>query len=258
MDHDYKNIKVNYTINGNGPALLLLHGLLEDSTMWEPFIEVLSAHHCVICIDLLGHGKTDCLGYIHTMEAMAEAVVSVLEHQTIKKVKIIGHSMGGYVALALAEAHPALISALVLMNSTFEADSEERKLLRTQAIATAKKHYKRLVQLSFANLFAAESRTRFKEAYTDALKIALKTTRKGFIAAQEGMKERPNRLEIFEQINGKTAIVVGRKDTLIDRKGLKYAIRNTNAVWLELSEGHMSHIENKSELSYFLKHFIEN
>jgi pimeloyl-ACP methyl ester carboxylesterase len=226
--------------------------------MWSPFIEDLSTHHRVICVDLLGHGNTGCLEGAHSMTAMAEAVMSVLRSQHIEKVKLIGHSMGGYVALALAEVYPEVVQDLVLMNSTFVADSDDRKALRTQAIATAKTEYQRLVRLSFAGLFAAESRIRYKQAYEDALSVALKTTQNGFIKAQEGMRERPNRFQSFQQVSGKTAVVIGREDTLIDGDYLKSALDHTDTICIELSGGHMSHIEDKSELSYFLKHFIEN
>jgi len=64
----YNGIPVFYTDKGHGTALILLHGFLENSTIWNPFIPHLSKDNRVISIDLLGHGKTGCLGYVHTME----------------------------------------------------------------------------------------------------------------------------------------------------------------------------------------------
>lgn len=130
---DYKNSSIHYTVTGDGPALVLLHGFLETLEMWEDFVPEFSRSHQVICIDLLGHGQTDCLGYLHTMEDMADAVFAVLHHLKIEKAHVIGHSMGGYVALALAERQPQLFEGLCLMNSTFEADDDDKKLLRSRA-----------------------------------------------------------------------------------------------------------------------------
>uniref|UniRef100_UPI003512344C alpha/beta fold hydrolase n=1 Tax=Winogradskyella sp. TaxID=1883156 RepID=UPI003512344C len=253
----HKNIAINYSVEGEGEAIVLLHGFLENLEMWNDLIPELSKNHQVICIDLLGHGKTESLGYVHTMEVMAEAVFAVLQHLKIETAKFVGHSMGGYVALALADQQPQLFEGLCLMNSTFEADTEERKVLRTRANEMAKTNYKNLIRMSFANLFAPESKVKFKDAFDAALKLALKTPLQGYIAAQEGMKQRPNRLKAFKAIKGQKLIVTGKKDSLINPKTLIPKIENTSIEHKEVSEGHMSHIENKSELTYILKHFIE-
>ena len=225
--------------------------------MWNDFIPELSENHQVICIDLLGHGQTNCLGYVHTMEIMADAVFAVLTHHNVEQADFIGHSMGGYVALALAEKEPQLFKGLCLMNSTFEADDDQRKLLRTRANTIAKTNYENLVRMSFANLFAPKSRASYKQNYEDALSLALQIPVQGYIAAQEGMKLRPNRFEVYKNLKGKKVLINGKKDSFINGKKLKDQIKNTNIDFKELSEGHMSHIENKSELTYIIKQFIE-
>ena len=253
----YKNSTIYYTDNGEGPAVVLLHGFLETSAMWVDIIPELSKNNRVICIDLLGHGQTDCIGYVHTMEAMADALRAVLHELNIVKAKIIGHSMGGYVALALAEQEPALVESLCLMNSTFEADDDDRKALRARANEMVKSNFENMVRMSFANLFAAESKMKFKSAYESALEIALETPVQGYIAANEGMRLRPNRLEVFKKVKGKQLLILGQKDILISVKNLKSQTKDTKIILEELSEGHMSHIENKSDLSYLLLRFIE-
>jgi len=253
----YKNSTIYYTDNGEGPAVVLLHGFLETSAMWAEFIPELSKKNRVICIDLLGHGQTDCIGYVHTMDAMADAVRAVLSELNIVEAKIIGHSMGGYVALALAEQQPTLVESLCLMNSTFEADDDDRKALRARANEMVKSNFENMVRMSFANLFAAESKVKFKNAYEAALAIALETPVQGYIAANEGMRLRPNRLKVFKTVKGKQLLILGQKDILISVRNLKSQTKDTKIILEELSEGHMSHIENKSELSYFLRRFIE-
>ena len=102
----YKNITIDYTATGKGTAVVLLHGFLENQTMWQYLAPVLATKYRVITIDLLGHGNTDCLGYVHTMEDQADMVHHVLHELKIRKSVLIGHSMGGYVALAFAELYP--------------------------------------------------------------------------------------------------------------------------------------------------------
>jgi pimeloyl-ACP methyl ester carboxylesterase len=253
----FKNTDLYYTKSGEGPTVVLLHGFLETTQMWKALIPELSKQHQVFAIDLLGHGQTGCIGYVHSMEDMAEAVFAVLNHHNINKAIVIGHSMGGYVALAMAEQQPELFKGLCLMNSTFEADDKERKRIRTRANKMAKTSYESLIRLSFANLFAPESREIFKKEYEAALELALTTPVQGYIAAQEGMKLRPNRFEILKHLKTKKLIIIGEKDSIIDGGKLINTIKDTTIAYIKFSEGHMSHIENKYELSYTIKHFIE-
>ncbi|WP_299108711.1 alpha/beta hydrolase [uncultured Winogradskyella sp.] len=254
---NYKNSKIHYTTEGEGEAVVLLHGFLESLEMWNDFIPELSRTHQVICIDLLGHGKTDCLGYVHTMEQMADAVYAVVQSLNIESAHFIGHSMGGYVSLALAEAHPELFIGLCLMNSSFDADNNERKLIRTRACKMAQMNYKVLINMSFANLFTEESKIKHETEYHSALQLALKTPLQGYIAAQEGMKLRPYRFESYKNLKAHKLIIIGRKDGLINSEQLINQIKQTDINYIEFSEGHMSSIENKSDLSYNILRFIE-
>ncbi|MFD1062737.1 alpha/beta fold hydrolase [Winogradskyella litorisediminis] len=253
----HKNIRIHYSVTGNGPTLLLLHGFMETSVMWNDYIENLSQTRHVICVDLLGHGKTENIGYIHCMEDMAKAVYAVLDELNVEKIDCIGHSMGGYVALALAELHPELIDDLCLLNSTYEADDEERKILRTRAAQMATTNFDTLVRMSFTNLFPESSQIKFKNDFEKALEIGLKTSKQGFIAGHKGMAIRPNRLDILKKIKGEKVIIIGDKDWIVNKEKIIADTKNTDIKIEVFSEGHMSYIENKSELSYFLKRFSE-
>ncbi|HRN99831.1 MAG TPA: alpha/beta fold hydrolase [Flavobacterium sp.] len=90
---NYKNALVSYTDTGKGTAVVLLHGFLENKTMWNALIQELSTRFRIIAIDLLGHGHTDPLGYLHTMEDNADLVHSVLHELKLRKVILVGHSM---------------------------------------------------------------------------------------------------------------------------------------------------------------------
>ena len=123
----YKNLNVHYSDQGTGNCIVLLHGFLEDLSMWDKVVEALKKTHRVICIDLLGHGKTENMGYIHTMEAQSNMIKQLLDSLNLNRCTLIGHSMGGYIALAFADMYPEYTSALCLMNSTALADNEEKK-----------------------------------------------------------------------------------------------------------------------------------
>lgn len=253
---EYKNSNIYYSITGDGEPVVLLHGFLENVAMWHTLIPELSKNHQIICIDLLGHGNTDCLGYVHTMETMADAVRAVLNSLNIEKATFVGHSMGGYVALALAEKQPELFSGLCLMNSTFEADDDDRKILRARANKMATSNFESLVRMSFANLFAPESKNKFQTELNDALQLALKTPVQGYIAAQEGMTIRTDKFKVFNRLKCKKLIIIGEKDSVINGKNIIQKIAETDIDYVQFSEGHMSHIENKTELQSALLAFI--
>lgn len=254
---EYKNIPIYYNDQGHGKVVVLLHGFLESSSMWKDLVEELEANYRVITIDLLGHGKTGCLGYIHTMEMMADAVVSVLGHLTIEACVFIGHSMGGYVALALAEAFPEKVRGLCLMNSTPFADSPERQTNRDRAIKVVKQNHRNFIRMSIVNLFSPLNRAQFaveiKAIVVEAMNIPLQ----GIVAALEGMKIRKDRSDVLQQLKAFKMVVLGLEDPVLEFDGLNVQLTELKIEQIQLPGGHMSHIEDKYELTDKLKHFIE-
>ena len=205
---EYKGINIFYTDKGKGKVIVLLHGFLENSTIWKNFIPSLVKTNRVISIDLLGHGKTGCLGYVHTMELMAEAVLAVLKHLKIKQSIFIAHSMGGYVALAFAKKYPEAILGLCLVNSTSKKDSPERKRNRDRAIIAVKQNYKSFVRIAITNLFRPKNRVLFSEQIRDIKNEALKTPLQGIVAALEGMKIRSDSLDTLKNASFKKTMFI--------------------------------------------------
>lgn len=254
---EYKGINIFYNVTGQGKAIVLLHGFLEDHSMWNDAEIILSKKHKVISIDLLGHGKTGCIGYVHTMSQMADAVKAVLDHLKVTQYTFIGHSMGGYVALDFAKRFTESIEGLCLLNSTYEADDEERKLLRTRANKMIQTNFKNMVRMSFANLFSAESKTTYQAEYESALQIALNTSLQGYMAGQEGMKIRADFSDFFAEASLKKIILLGKKDTVLNAKKMIQFTKEHNIKTHVFSQGHMSHIENREEYLQKITHFIE-
>lgn len=254
----YKGTDIYYTDQGEGQSIILLHGFLENSTMWKDLILNIAESNRVIAIDLLGHGQTGCLGYIHSMEMMAEAVNHVLVYLNVENAIFIGHSMGGYVALAYAELFPKKLQGLCLMNSTALADIKEKQKNRDRAVLAVKQNHRIFIGTSISNLFAPENREKLKNEIEKVKEEALKMPLQGIIAALEGMKCRKNRQYILQATTYKKMMIIGRKDPVLDNATLLEQLKGTNVHCVEFSGGHMSHIENKKELTYNILHFIEN
>lgn len=251
----YKKGTLSYRVGGKGETIVFLHGFLENQKMWDTLSSHFNSYQC-ITVDLLGHGQSDCIGYIHTMEDMADAVHHILNELKITQATFIGHSMGGYVALAFAELFPEMTQKIVLLNSTSRADSEERKSNRNRAILAVKQNYKAAISMSISNLFYEENRLKFKNEINHTRDEALKTPLQGIVAAQEGMKIRKDREIILHTWEKPILLILGIKDPVLNFEEHKNQIKNTNTSLISLSGGHMSHIENLPELIHELKQFL--
>ena len=253
----YKNTKIAYSDIGKGTAVVLLHGFLENSNMWKNLAENLSAKFRVITIDLLGHGQTECLGYVHSMEDNADVVAAILSELKIRKAVVAGHSMGGYVALAFAEMYPEKIKALALINSTSRADNDERKANRDRAITAVKKDYTSFVRLSIANLFSPDNRERLASEIENVKSEALQTPLQGIVASLEGMKIRKDREVLLHFAPYPILLVLGKKDPVLDYQENKTQIENTDVELVTFEDGHMSTIENRDELQQTIQQFLK-
>ena len=254
---NFKNTKISYTDQGKGTAVVLLHGFLENQSMWKAFIPELVKKHRIITIDLLGHGETECLGYVHTMEDQADMVHHVLHELKIRKAVLIGHSMGGYVALAFAELYPDNVKGIVLQNSTSRADSDERKVNRDRAIVAVKQNYSAFIRMSIANLFSEDNRERLADIIEEVKLEALKTPLQGIVAALEGMKIRKDREVILHFAPYPIQLILGKKDPVLNYDDNLEQIQGTQVQLTTFEDGHMSHFENQAELLAVLSGFLK-
>ena len=244
----YKNHSVHFISEGNGPAVVLLHGFLEDLSMWDDMVHALAQDHRVIRIDLLGHGKTESAGPSHSMEMQAEMVRSVLFELGVTGYSMIGHSMGGYVALAIAELFPQEVRGLVLMNSTSLADTAEKKHNRDRAIEAVRQNHRSFVRIAIPGLFRPSNRNKFAKQIKTLTAISLAMEPNGIIAALEGMKHRPDRSEVFKNIPVPKLMVIGEQDPALELESLLPQSEYPGVKTVIFKDGHMSHIENQSEL----------
>lgn len=247
-----------YTKQGNSKAkvIVFLHGFLEDHSIWKGLADRLSDDYCVIAIDLLGHGKTPTIAPVHTMERMAEEVYTILQKEAVSTCTLVGHSMGGYVALAFAELFAEKVAGLILMNSTPLPDSEEKKANRDRVLKVIEKQKELFVRTAVTNLFSETNRLTMKVELEKLVAVGLATSNEGIAAASLGMKERPDRTEVFEQLQARKHIIMGKNDALIPYEAMIAIADRVGASYSLLSGGHLSYIENKQETLEALRHFM--
>jgi len=258
MKYTYKKTEVSYRERGEGPAVILVHGFLENQKMWDEVVNLLKEDHQVFTLDLLGHGKSDGLCDIHTMEQQAMLINDLMSRHKILKATIIGHSMGGYISLAFAEIFPEKVAGLGLLNSHPFGDDVEKQEARERAIKTVRRNYEAYVRAAIPSFFAPDNRKKFKKIVDRLIEEALKMTPENIIAALKGMKLRPDRSDFFCKRQRYPKLwIVGKRDPLIDLEKIRSLAANCKSTdYIELGEGHMSYVENKKEMPAVIKRFL--
>lgn len=112
--HGYRRA---YRIAGSGPALLLIHGIGDNSTAWAPVHSQLARRFTVIAPDLLGHGQSDKPRADYSVAAYANGMRDLLSVLDIERVTVVGHSLGGGVAMQFAYQFPQLVDRLILVGA---------------------------------------------------------------------------------------------------------------------------------------------
>ena len=248
-----------YTLQGNlsNKTLVFLHGFLEDSTVWNALSKSLSDTYKILCIDLLGHGKNPTIAPIHTMEMMADEVKAVLDYENITQCTLVGHSMGGYVALAFAERFPKNVEGLVLLNSTPLPDSEEKKANRDRVLKVIEKEKELFVRTAITNLFSEENRTTMTAALQQLINIGVTTPNEGIVAASLGMKERPDRTSVLQDLSAKKLFILGKEDALIPYQKMTALGESIGIQSAVLEGGHLVYIENEAATIEVLRNFMK-
>lgn len=109
--------RIHYFVGGEGPPVLLVHGLGSRADDWALTMKELRSHYRVYAIDLLGHGHSDWPQIDYSIQQQTDMVHEFLVSQKISRTDIVGISMGGWVALQLASEHPELVRRLALIDS---------------------------------------------------------------------------------------------------------------------------------------------
>lgn len=249
MNINFRGAKIQYSVVGEGEATVLLHGFLESSRIWEEFLPMFSQYGKIITIDLPGHGRSGCIEEVHSMELMAEAVLKVLNAAGVKKANFIGHSMGGYAALAFLENYPQMVNDFMLLNSTPQADSEEKKEIRDRSVDLVKKNKSAYVSMAIKNLLSPNNSQKFSEEIQELIKEASEFPTEGITAALKGMKIRTDRRSVLNSFSGNKLIVAGEEDPLVNIPELKEIASRCGCTFITFSGGHLSYIENKTQFT---------
>lgn len=207
----------------------------------------------LILVDLPGHGESRDI-VCDNIEQMANLIKLVLDKLGVSQCSVLGHSMGGYVALELANCYPNLIKELNLIHSTPFADSAEKKRQRQRAIKAVKKTHRLFVSQFIPKLFAIQNIQKCIIYISDLEKEALTVSKDCIIRSLEAMRCRRDLSDDIETWPFKTRIILGLDDPVIDSEVIMARYnRSANVEVRCIAEtGHMGFYECPDKCSALL------
>jgi len=251
--------KIHYESKGNGNAIVFLHGFTETLHIWDEFSDRLSENFQVVCIDLPGHGQSDNINDVHSMELMADCVAQLLASIHIKKTVVIGHSMGGYVALAFAERYKGMVAGLTLFHSMAFADSAEAHINRMKTNEFIRKNRFNFLCAFIPSLFTEENQEKYKPEIAKLIADSKKMSLHGVVAANSGMAARPDRCHVLKSSTYPVMFIGGKQDIRVPlNKMLEQIALPDDCVALLMGDvAHMGFMEAKEKTFYAVKTFAD-
>ena len=242
---------------GQGPVLLFLHGFCESGEMWRHLADSLAPQYRVICPDLPGFGNSPLTQPIQSIEEVAEQLEEWMDAHQIKDPIVLGHSLGGYVALALLERMGDRINAIGLLHSTAFGDDEEKKEMRNRMLVFLKKHGAAKFVTSFVpQLFPEHRREELADAMAQAVEDGKRSSLEGLLAYTVAMRDRKDRLAVLEQFVGPKLLLAGTLDGAVKIDASR-AQQGAYTHYIELEGvGHLGMVEEKEKTLEVLQNFV--
>ena len=252
---------LNFSVSGEGSAIVFLHGFLELNSMWD-YLALEELNFQKIVIELPGHGQSALNDDSEqpSLNFYANEVQEVLSFLKIEKFSIVGHSLGAYVALILKEQNVGC-QKVVLLNSNFWADSEQKKKDRLRVAEIAFKAKKLFINEAIPNLFGQV------ELFQNEIQVlkeeAMKIEPESIAYAALAMRERKDYSEMIAENPTDYFIIHGDLDRLVTTEFLTeqtkpiFKKQLANHLFIIKEAGHMAHIETSKVVMELLNRIFE-
>ena len=262
MIHDKTNAgkRISYSLAGQGPKVLLLHGFGEAGWVWKSIADKLTDHYTVLVPDLPGSGNSEAIDDM-SIDGLAKRMYELMKEIGWEKCVLIGHSMGGYIALAWAEFFPESLRGLGLFHSSAFADSEEKKAVRRKGIRFIREHgATAFLESTSPNLFAPKTRDGQPELIDEFIRQTDNFLPDVLVSYYEAMMARPDRREQLIISRYPVLMVMGKHDQAVPiEDGLKLCSLPKKAYIHILSQsGHMGMLEEPNQSEQLLRHYLKD
>lgn len=265
MFYSSDDAQLFYTIEGEGPALVLLPPMPCDHRFWLETAKALTSRYRVILPDLRGQGQSEAGAGPITIQKLGRDVVRLLDELQIAKALFAGCSIGGYTLFELWREAPARMTAMAFCCSRPQADSEANRLQREKWIREiSAKGADGFIQAMLGTLIGPTAARRSPEKIDEARAMMQAVRAEAIIALQQGLAARPDSVETAKTIRVPTFVLAGGEDqssTPADMKLLVESIRHGGyrAEYTELRDaGHYAPWEQPQMVGKLLRRFFDS
>ena len=258
MQVTVNGIAVNYTDEGRGVPLLFVHGFPLSRGAWQKQLEALRSSHRVIAPDLRGCGGSETGTGAITMAQFAEDLHALLQQLATGPVVLIGHSMGGYVALAFVRQYPEMVSGLVLVSTKAGKDTPKAAAARRATAASVRaKGVPVVIKAMAPKMLAADNQDRAMAEQVRGFMAPSKPA--GVIGALLGMAERLDATAELARISVPTLVITGAEDLLISPAESEALVRAIPGSQLNVipHAGHLVAFEQPDKFNHVLEEWLD-
>jgi pimeloyl-ACP methyl ester carboxylesterase len=237
---------------------MLVHGFGEDGEVWRNQRASLEKKFQLIIPDLPGSGQSEMIDDM-SMEGMAEVLHAIIHEENIDSCPVIGHSMGGYITLALVEKYWNHVNAFGLFHSSSFADSEEKKTARRKAIDSIKEHGAfEFLKTAIPNLFCQQTKDEQPKLIDEQLAVSHNFLPEALVSYYEAMIQRPDRTELLRKATVPVLFIMGKYDTAVPPEdSLKQChLPEKSYIHILNNSGHMGMLEEPEKCNQALEKFL--
>jgi pimeloyl-ACP methyl ester carboxylesterase len=237
---------VDFDVVGNGKILLLIHGFPMNKDVWKGYGEQLASDFKVITIDLPGFGQSPPKKIPFSIHDVAQDLIEFVEQQNFSDIAIVGHSLGGYVALSMVDQAPKYFSSLILFHSTALPDTIEKKASRNKVLEFIRNNG----VLAFTSNFIPSLFANAQDPSIEKVKtLSVEATEQAVVGYTQAMRDRPDSSEILKNFGKPILFIGGDKDLGISPDSLfkQSSFTLKSEVLILKDTGHMGMFESFSQ-----------
>lgn len=251
---EFKPVDLYFEEYGQGTPVIFLHGFPFDHTIWNPLVPLLQGELRLILADLRGFGRSPATDDVYAMRLLAEDIRHLMDRLNLEKAVLVGHSMGGYIALAFSQVYPSRLCGLGLVATQAAADPAERRQARYKTAELVTRKGARVVAGDMVNRLTPK-----KELLKPIKNLILQAQPAAIVGALKGMAERSDLTGSLSAISVPAVVIAGLADQLLPLEKMQTLAQLLPKGWLVEVQGagHMVMLEEPEQVAGALRQMIE-
>ena len=247
--------------DGSGSTIVLIHGFLLNHTIWDGIVPKLTPRARVLRPDVRGLGRSPVTPGPYLIETLAADVAEVLDAKGIESATLVGHSLGGYIALAFYRMFRERVSGLALVGSRFASDTEQATRDRYALADRAEREgIAPVVDAFLPRLFAPQVYAENPQLVERTKRLCAATNPQGAAAILRGAAQRVDASDLIEDIDVPFLFAIGDRDAIMGMSEAENLVPKIRGAQLAVFRGcgHMPMFEAGDQLAGALEALLES